>query len=281
MRHVIHIIAVIICSLTVCSCTDEPPAAEPRLVVEGWIDSDGYPVVILTSTAIPSQDGGDLMDNMIRWGKVSISDGTETVILTGGPDNQYFPPYTYRTYRMQGRVGKTYTIEAEYADMKCHASSTLLPPPAIDSITLHPIEDNPPFYAATLYMTSTGEGCYRIFTRVLNSETRHYPALMGTFRTGAAGERVSIPVFRGKHATDTVKFAPQFLPGEVVDVMVCHIDPAAYDFWTDYDNTVTFGGGMFSGTPDGLRSNITGGYGLWSARGVTRRTLRVPPASAG
>ena len=163
---------------------------------------------------------------------------------------------------MQGRVGKTYTIEAEYAGMKCHASSTLLPPPAIDSITLHPIEDNPPFYAATLYMTSTGEGCYRLFSRVLN----------------AGPGTDSIPVFRGKHATDTVKFAPQFLPGEVVDVMVCHIDPAAYDFWTDYDNTVTFGGGMFSGTPDGLRSNITGGYGLWNARGVTRRTLRVPPA---
>ncbi|MCM1518884.1 MAG: DUF4249 domain-containing protein [Pseudoflavonifractor sp.] len=277
-RILTYISAVIMVAGAMVSCDDEMPVAAPRLVVEGWIDSDGYPVVILTSTITPTDGGGNVADNMIRWGKVSISDGSRTVILTGGPDRDYFPPYTYRTYQMRGEEGATYTIEAEYGGMSCRATSKMLPATAIDSITVTPANAEHTLYAATLHMTSPGEGYYRIFTRVVNSQTRFYPAMLGTFSTGPAGERVSQAILRGKHDTDMVKFVPQFMSGEMVEVMLCHIDRAAYDFWTDFDNTVTFGGSMFVGTPDVLRSNVEGGYGIWSARGTTVKRILIEPS---
>lgn len=260
------------------SCDEDIPDVEPRLVIEGWIDSEGYPVVLLTSTVIPTGEEGNIVDNMIRWGKVSISDGEQTVVLTGGPDHNYFPPYTYRTFLMKGEVGRKYTIEAEYAGMSCRAESVMLPATEIDSITVTAANEDHTLYAATLHLTSPGEGYYRIFTRVVNSQSRFYPAMLGTFTSGPAGSQMSQAVYRGKHDTDTAKFVPQFMPGEVVEVMLCHIDQDAYCFWTDFDNAVTFGGSMFVGTPDMLRSNVEGGYGIWSARGTTVRRISIETA---
>ena len=68
----------------------------PEIVVEGWIEDGGFPVVIVTTSVPVSTDYKDwdtLMDHLVRWAKVSISDGEKEVILTGKMDTDYFPPY--------------------------------------------------------------------------------------------------------------------------------------------------------------------------------------------
>ena len=63
---------------------------QPALVVEGWIEDGGFPVVILSQT-IPvskgSQNMNDLIDYVIRWAKVTVSDGTDSVALIGKYDD--------------------------------------------------------------------------------------------------------------------------------------------------------------------------------------------------
>ena len=89
------------------------------LVVEGWIEDGGFPVVMLTrslpvTTEYQSMD--DLSDYMLRWARVTVSNGEDSVVLTGKYDRGYFPLFIYTTSRMRGEAGKEYTLTVEYRD---------------------------------------------------------------------------------------------------------------------------------------------------------------------
>ena len=77
---------------------DVSTSSQSQLVVEGWIDAGGFPVVKLTRT-IPLSDDALSLDSlsryMDRWAKVTISDGERTEILAGRYDKKYFPPFIY------------------------------------------------------------------------------------------------------------------------------------------------------------------------------------------
>ena len=106
-------------ALTACE-SDYLGTAESQLVVEGWIENEGYPVVIL-SRSVPISEDYTPMDELdqylLRWAKVTVSDGQNSVVLTGKYDSGYFPPYIYTTGRLKGRAGKSYTLTVEYRDV--------------------------------------------------------------------------------------------------------------------------------------------------------------------
>ena len=62
------------------------PEGEERLVVEGWIDAGGFPIVMVT-TSVPTsteyQSIDDQKNHLVRHAKVTFSDGESSVILTG------------------------------------------------------------------------------------------------------------------------------------------------------------------------------------------------------
>ena len=90
--------------LLLAACHQELHAPHEEIVVEGWIESGSAPVVLLTRTFVVQL--GDEVDGetstVLPWGKVTVSDGTDEVILTGDYDERYFPPYIYSTSRMMG-----------------------------------------------------------------------------------------------------------------------------------------------------------------------------------
>ena len=107
---------VMLMATVVCGCDDDGTDGIPVLpVIEGWIDSDGYPVVMFTASVTSDEAAASLIDKMIVWGKVTISDGSRTVVMTGSLADGYFPPYRYYTFDMKGEPGRTYTVVADYA----------------------------------------------------------------------------------------------------------------------------------------------------------------------
>lgn len=116
---------------TLTACMEEEDAElQTQLVVEGWIEDGGYPVVLLGETHAIDAGMQHIENYIVRWGKVTISDGTDSVVLTGGYDNDFFPPYKYTTFKMTGQAGKTYTLTAEYRGQKATAVTTIPPPPS-------------------------------------------------------------------------------------------------------------------------------------------------------
>ncbi len=122
----------VILTVLLLACQRVETPRSPILVVEGWIESGGAPMVLL-SESVPVLENQEisprqLLDNVAKWAKVTVSDGTRTEILTGMANPDYFPPYVYTSGTMKGEVGKTYTLTVEYKDYKATATTTIPAP---------------------------------------------------------------------------------------------------------------------------------------------------------
>ena len=249
-------------------CDDVTPREPVRPVIEGWIDSDGYPVVLFTSSLVPDEAGQSLADKIIRWGKVTVSDGDTTVILTGGMSDSYFPPYRYYTFDIKGVPGKTYRVEADYKDFHAEAECVMPYPTKIEAVDLEPIEGNDTLYSATLRFTAPSDcpAYYCVTVRDMNNKRRPLPAMMGCVEADKPGAVMSVPVFNPKNMLDTVPFVPQLIAGQRIEVSLKRVTREVYRFWSDYNNVVLFGGSQFVSASQSLQGNIEGGYGVWSAQ---------------
>lgn len=256
------------------ACSDygiDEKEASVKLVVEGHIDSGGYPVVILTASASPAEGNIAISDKLIRWGKVTISDGDTTIIMTGGPNKKYFPPYTYSTFRMKGKPGHTYSITASYDYLNVSASVTMPEPPHIDSIVVNDIAEADTLRSATIHFTAADEvpAYYHLSTRVIGIDSLYLPAMMGCYKATVPGEKVKMAVYRGKSGiVSGAKYVPQLPKNYDVSVRLERVSKQVYDFWSAFDNASMFGGSQFVTVDSSLPSNIEGGYGVWSAQGV-------------
>lgn len=257
-------------------CDNSGDELRPRAVIEGWLDSEGYPTVIFTASFVVGEENVAISDKVIRWGKVTISDGTRTVIMTGGPDRDLFPPYRYYTYDMKGEPGKTYTIEAEFDDFHATATATMPYPPVVSSVDVTPSEVCDTLRSVIVNIVAP-EKCpafYHVSTRVVPEDTRFYPAVLGCIKAETPGEIVRLQVFRGKTSLTSADFTPQLPSNRVVLIKIERVTQEVYDFWNAFDEAALFGGSQFVGHSASLPSNIEGGFGYWSPQGVT--LVRIP-----
>lgn len=280
MNAFIRTLFVSLLLVSVCGCNMEPTYDTPMAVIDGWIDTDGYPVVIFTESLIPNEAGGPIADKIIRWGKVTISDGNRAIILTGGPDHNIMPPYKYVTYNMKGEVGKTYKITADYMNLHAEAECRMLPVTPIKSIELTPIEGNDTLRSGTLKFISPDDcPAYYYITMTdltdLKKEGRPLPAMMSTYRAETPNKEISIPLFRPKNKLNDDPFIPHLIAGEKWEVKLCRVTKEVYEFWKSYDNMVMFGGSQFINSTQSLHGNIKGGYGVWSVQGTSASIIDV------
>lgn len=255
-----------------CSTVDEPLHA---LVVEGYMADGEYPVVCLMQTVSPEQTGNTMADMVVRWGRVVLSDGSDSIILTGGPDKRYFPPYTYTTFEMQGHTGRSYTLAADYGDMRAKARCTIPEAVPIDSIVATAVSAKE--RQLMLYLTASPDSnqYFRVLARVRGVHSRLLPAFMGVAESGGKGGTLAIGVNRPKTINDTTDFVPTFSVGEEVEIALCHISREAYRFWLDYENMVAFSGSQFLAPSTPLSSNVQGGFGYFFGYGITRRLITI------
>ncbi len=259
------------------SCSDDrEPPQESRLVVEGQIDSDGYPRVFLTLSASADADGGLISDNIVRWGKVTVSDGENEVILTGRPQQGLLPPFVYYSYDMKGEPGRTYTLTAEYGGRLVVAQSAMLSPTSIEGVRVYETDEGGLSRGMTIWFTSPDDcpAYYHLSTRVSGEDNRFYPSMLGTVAVTERGKKVEMPVYRGQGAFSDVA-RKQFAVGDRVTVRLARITPEAFEFWRAWDNASLTGGSVFVGSSVSLPSNINGGYGIWSAQGISDMYIEV------
>lgn len=256
---------------TSCSEADEPDVAAGMPVIEAWIDSGGYPVALFTSAITPDEDGGEILDKLIRWGKVSISDGDTEIILTGKRDSQYMPPYKYFTYDMIGKPGRTYTIKADFGEMHAEAICTMPEPTKINSITLEPVEGSDSLRSATLRFTAPDDVPAYYYLTIDGA-----PSLMGWAEVNEPGIEVAVPVYNSKSYSQTGEpFVAQLKIGEEHAIALHRVSEEVYRFWRAYDDTMLFGVNVLFGGAKSLPTNIRGGLGIFSARATTSRLLLI------
>ena len=261
---------VILASLLLWSCEDSELEVEIRPVIEAYIDSDGFPRVMFTST-LADGDNQTIEEKVVRWGKVTMSDGVTTVILTGGPDKSQFPPFRYTSYELKGVPGRTYTIEAQYKDLHAKAQCTMPEPPEVEEVKDVCAAESDTLRDVALRIRAPQDvpAYFHVSVRTYPAEDAYLPAMLGCVKAEKPGEIVELPVYMPKVSIGKNLYDASRLPSNrAVDIKVERVSKEIYEFWMNFNNANLFGGSMFVTTSASIGGNIEGGYGYFSAQGV-------------
>ncbi len=256
------------------ACNDDfnLPREQSKLVVEGWIEDGGFPVVMLTRSLPVSteyQNMEDLNNYVLRWAKVTVSNGTDSVILTGKYDKGYFPPFIYTTSRMRGEVGKTYTLTIDYRDYYATATTTIPSTPDNCIFKIRPCEDSDTLFQVTASFKDNPmeKDYYQIFTRVGTKMKQYQASYLGTIDDAVLNGETEIPVYR-ELQLNLHNNTPYFLLDDTVSVKFAHIDEPSFRFWNSYTKMLILSSNMFLSTSSDIEGNVIGGYGYWCGYGA-------------
>lgn len=255
-------------------CTEEEGIENYRyrLVVEGWIEEGEVPYVILSQNKplVTTVDSTSIEDMVIRWAKVSVSDGDTTEILRGKIDADYFPPFIYRGIEMQGVAGKTYTLKIEYSGHVWTAQTTIPESVPLTSLHTETVEGKDTLYSIkAVFQDPAGEkNYYKFFTRILNKKGRFLPALMGNFDDNMFdGKEARVIVNQGIEMKEIKKFNAYFHVRDTVLVKFCTMSEFDFDFWTAYENEQINSQNPLFPANQNLPSNVSSGRGCWCGYG--------------
>ena len=252
--------------------------AESELVLEGWIEEDGFPVVLL-STSVPvttgSKDMESLQEHIVRWGKVVISDGDKEVVLTGGPDERFIPPYSYTTAKMRGQAGKTYTLKAEYKDRRITASTTIPQSKELEYLRTEQVSPGKYKIVAGMKDDSSGKDFYKFFVKREGKDSAYMSSFRGLVNDEVLTDGVNeVSVYNGISVRES-DFDQYFEEDDVVYVRFSTMDEASWIYWDGFEEIQSLSRNPFFPVSNAIRSNVTGGLGYWAGYGSTYYRLPI------
>lgn len=275
MRHLTAFLLFTIMFISACDDDAGIHNQSSQLVVEGWIQNDQFPVVILTRTVPVStefQEMNDLKDYIIYWAKVTITDGTDTVVLTGMYDDNYFPPYIYTTGRMRGQTGKTYQLFVDYKDFHATATTTIPSTPQLDEFKVERLTDVDTLYKIKACFTDNPyeKNYYQLFTRVGTKSIQYTAAYLGSINDEVIDNHTEVTVYNG-HRLDTKAYTPYFTVNDTVSVKLAQVTKEGYLFWDQYTKNQSLSSNMFLSTIADVPSNVKGALGYWNGYGAVEK----------
>ncbi len=253
-----------------CGDTDIP-IVEQQIVVEGWIDEGGFPMVFLTQTVTPQGDeqGMESLDSLlIRWGRVRIADDEgDTITLKGGMVNNQALPYGYTTTDMRGRAGHTYTLFVDYQRYHATAVTTIPQAVSVDSFRSVRVAGSDTLRELHAYVSSRSADAYgyKFLVQRKNKDTFLRSSYLGVYNNEHLAANKYLTVSVGH--TMQKQFTPLFSVNDTLSIKFAAIDEASYNFWNDYESTVTFSRNPFFSSGNNIRTNIKGGLGYWCGYG--------------
>lgn len=268
--------------LTACNGDDDYlPSYQSEMVVEGWIEDGGFPMVMVSRT-YPVKESNtskeELEDYILRWARVTVTCEGRTVVLTGIPDNRYFPPYIYTTAWMRGKAGKEYTLTVDYNGMHAEATTKVLPAPQLNGLRAVPVAGEDGFYSIKATFTDPyfERNFYQFFVKKGKNTRQYQAAYLGsvddTGLTGLSEHTVNY----GRTFKDRDSYKPYFQSGDTAYVKLAQVDELSYNYWSEFDKNILLGHSTLFPKTTNLPSNVDGAIGYWCGMGSTTRTLIIP-----
>lgn len=273
MRNNIVILLLILCALFgACEGSGMPDSQDPMLVVEGWIEDGDFPVVILTKTMpiTGEMQQINLEDDsyLVRYAKVTVSDGENSVVLTGKYDVGYMPPYIYTTGHFRGKAGNTYRLTVEYDNYHATAVTTIPPRVNVDSFKLEKRGQNNSQYQITACFTDNAseKNYYQFFVRVGTKSKQFLACYLGSVDDAVLNGYAEVPVYAAHQLIDK-DYSPYFSLKDTVSVKFAQVDETSFRFWDEYTKSQSTADNVFFATSSSVAGNINGGMGYWCGYG--------------
>lgn len=280
MKRLFHILAILAIA-TGCDLQPRLPESSPQLVVEGWIEEGGSPIVMITTTVPVTEtmtDISELEEYFVNWAKVTVSDGSEEIVLTGMKNNDYFPPYIYTTAFMKGRAGRTYKLKVEYSGRTVTASTTIPPHKNLEFIKVKKASDREGVFYLTggLEDNPDTKDYYKVFTKVRNKDKTYLSSFLGLTDDEILGEGVNeIPINNGI-GSFSGKIDAYFTAKDFISIRFCTLDKESWEYWNDFEEVQSLSSNPLFPVSTDIRSNIKGGLGYWAGYGTSYYKVSIP-----
>lgn len=285
MNKILYILFYICLLAAFTSCSGNEAEARDELVVEGWITNDGHPYVMLhKSYRIASHESEyadddsttltDIMaDQMLPWAKVRVTDGIDTITLTGRYNGDYLPPITYTSIWMDGVPGREYTVIVDYKDYHATARSTMLSPIVFDSISVIKEDTLADVYAYTSQFPKD-EVSYFLKMYCEKGKKQFMICPLGTESTELAENGVLRVKFNPQYDINNLSSSTFKAEGEII-VRIARITKDLYTYFTALTNQLVEQGVFYMPVYGNIPTTIDGGLGYWAAMAVRDYTIRL------
>lgn len=257
-------------------CTKEGTHADykPKIVVDGWIENNGYAYVFLTKTTQFESivDTASYYKMVLTHAKVIVKTDNTREVLTLMYDNSFFPPHFYRSVDLKGKTGKSYQLEVIVNGDTLHAQTTIPDPPKIDTLYYEPdpSEKDLGFIWIGFSDPANQANYYRSFSRIVGQEQRFNPTYLSVLNdTRINGRHTELPLYRGLVTNTNRKQEYHYQKGDYVLIKFTNISKECYDYWLGYENELINSNNPFGNGGSNLSTNIEGGMGIWCGYGAT------------
>ena len=251
---------------------------ESKIVVEGWID-EGDVARVLLSHSIPmnaSVDSTNIIRYAIRSAMVIVSDGIvfDTLRLTSAP--RYFPPFLYVGNKIVGKTDGKYTLTVKYLNRTLTAETVVPASVPIDNVLY--VRNNPTDTVGNLIVEFTNpadrQNYFQIATMLEGHDNIFVPCLYANFNSANfVSNDVSIQVTRGVTVFPQTSLEMNFKDGDRIRVRLRTMPKEGFDFWNVWQNEIINAQNAIFPANTNLKSNITGGIGVWCGYGQS--TVRI------
>lgn len=304
--------------LLLSSCTKEVvieiPGYEEQLVIDGRIETDQPPFVLLSKSkeVYAPTDLNSFLNGFVTGATVTVSDGTTTVQLDEICSNN-LPPGTeqmaaamfgisvadlanynicaYTTFNtaIWGQVGKTYTLTVEYEGKTYTAETSILPPTTFDDLYWKPETDTPNhgFSWVTLTDPANQYDAYKWEIKRINTDSNgetidqsftptFNPVFDDEFFNGLTFDfGYENPHAIGPNVPEEYRFL--YPLGDTVVIKLSKMDRNVYEYMEKKYTQLATAGNPFA-TPTNIPNNISGGaLGVWAGYSPSFDTLACYP----
>jgi hypothetical protein len=296
--------------------TVELPRTDPRIVVEGTIETGAPPIILLSRTQnfFDPTNVAAIAATFVSDATVTVFDGTtthtldricsdiipedqleEVAALVGlDPDllrQANICAWTKLDNSLLGVEGRTYTLNVLADGNELSATTTIPNAVALDSLWFRLAEQNPGddslgFMWATLSDPDTIGNAYRWFARRINAgangepkDARFIPPSFSVFEDRFVnGLTFDFAYNRGSEPfSNSVDLEPgYFKRGDTVVVKLANMGTIEYRFYNTLETNINTQGDVFS-NPANVITNVTGGLGVWAGLGVRLDTAVCIP----
>ncbi len=249
----------------------------PQVVVDGWIETDGKAHVFLTrsSAYLTHYDSASIRNLFINNAKITLtcSDG-RSEILTLYKQDEFFPPFVYKSIGIRGEENKSYGLTVETNQQIITAETSIPEKPSVENMTMSLSSDTTAIINATLNDNALGEDFY--YTQILvhgYDSTFHASNNALITDINKNGELIDFLVKRKTqpdplniYKIDDDRNIPEleYYYTDTVEVKISTIDKTSYQVLQSlYLDEYNFGN-PFAFVNQSTVTNIEGGIGRWT-----------------
>jgi hypothetical protein len=279
----------------------EIPGYKEQLVVEGRIETDGFPIVMLSKSqnVYSATDLSTYLASFIGDATVTVSNGQETIALEVFTISDLplasqktiaemlkvelhevvflpIPIFSTTAQSIKGEVGKTYTLTIEEGGKTYSGNTILLPPVPLQQSYWKPSSDNPEYglVVGRLADPPNQYNAYKWEAKRITPQANGEP--LDTLFRRAPGSYFDDRFFDGitfefdtynrqrrKDESHLEEFRRYYRQGDIVVAKFSRLDRDVFEFYNKMNEQQENMGNPFS-VPVNAPSNISGALGVWA-----------------